>query len=269
MLEGLRLYQKLIGIQIRSQLQYRLSFVMDTFTTALSSVISFATLALVMQRFGNIAGWSIGEVAFLYGMVEFSFGIMDMVFSGFDPPNFGRQVRLGRLDQTLLRPVSVTLQVLGSEFIIRRLGRMLQGLAVLGLSFYLTDITWTVGKVLYLPLVALSLVFFFGGLFITGATLSFWALDSIEAINIFTYGGSEMMSYPMNIYPAPLRQFFTYVVPGIFLNYYPALYFLGKPDPLGMPWFAPFLAPVAGLLVLGAALVFWNYGLRAYQSTGT
>lgn len=269
MLRGIRLYFHLISIQVRSQAQYRLPFLVDVITTAFGSVVGFLSLVLVIQRFGNIAGWNLGELAFLYGMVEFSFGLMDMVFSGFDPQNFGRQVRLGRLDQILLRPVNVTLQVLGSEFLLRRFGRIIQGFIILILASHLTTLEWTAFKLLYLPLVIIGQILFFGGLFIIGATWTFWSLESIEGINIFTYGGAEMMSYPMSIYPAPLRIFFTYILPGMFLNYYPALFFLGKPDPLGFPSFAPFLAPIAGLFVFVAALVFWNYGLRAYQSTGT
>ena len=76
-------------------------------------------------------------------MVETAFGVMDMLFSGFDPQNFGVQVRLGRFDQLLLRPASITLQVLGSEFILRRLGRIVQGLGVLGLAFANLHIHWT------------------------------------------------------------------------------------------------------------------------------
>jgi ABC-2 type transport system permease protein len=53
------------------------------------------------------------------------------------------------------------------------------------------------------------------------------------------------------------------------LNYYPALYFLDKPDPLGMPIFMRFLSPLAGLLVLLVSLLFWRFGIRHYQSTGT
>ena len=51
-----------------------------------------------------------------------------------------------------------------------------------------------------------------------------------------------------------MRRFFTYIVPMVFLNYYPALYFLDKPDPLHGPAFAPLLAPVAGFGMLVAAL---------------
>src|SRR5205823_540240 len=121
----------------------------------------------------------------------------------------------------------------------------------------------------YVPIVFLSLVLFFGGLYIVGSTLSFWTVQKVEAINIFTYGGSELISYPMSIYPNGLRRLFTYVVPGLFLNYAPALYVLDKPDPLGLPRVASFLAPAAGGGVMALALLFWRRGLRHYQGTGS
>jgi len=66
----LDLYRRLISVQIRSQLQYRVSFLLDTFTAGFSVVTSFLTLALILQRFDNVGGWTLPEVAFLYGMVE-------------------------------------------------------------------------------------------------------------------------------------------------------------------------------------------------------
>jgi ABC-2 type transport system permease protein len=263
------LYRRLIGMQIRAQLQYRAAFFLDLVGSGLGTGIWFLSLALILQRFESVGGWKLGEVAFLYGMVEAAFGAMDMIFSGFDPSFFGQQVRRGSFDQLLLRPVHITLQVLGSQFVIRRLGRVVQGAAVLAVALALVDVRWTLGKILYLPVVLVSLVCFYGGLFITGATITFWTVESIEVINIFTYGGSEMMSYPMHIYREWMRRFFTFIVPAIFLNYYPALFFLDKPDPFGLPPFAPFLAPIAGLGVLGVALAFWRFGIRHYQSTGS
>ncbi len=269
MIRDISIYFRLISVQIRSQLQYRVSFLFDIFTTGITAALAFVTLALVLQRFGGVAGWTIGDVAFLYGTVETAFGTMDMIFSGFDPQNFGRQVRLGRLDQLLLRPVSVTLQVFGSEFILRRIGRILQGAIVFVIAIQISPIHWTIGKMVFLPVVFVSLLAYFGGLFLFGATISFWTVESLEIINLASYGGVEMMSYPMHIYQDWMRRFFTYVLPAIFLNYYPALYILGKPDPFHMPWFAHLLSPVAGFGVLIAAFIFWNYGLRHYQSTGT
>jgi ABC-2 type transport system permease protein len=263
------LYVRLINVQIRSQLQYPASFWLDVVGTGVSLGAFFLSLALILQRFGDLGGWRLGEIAFLFGLLEASFGLMDMVFAGFDPANFGRRVRRGTFDQLLLRPVNITLQVLGDEFILRRLGRIAQGAIIFMIALNLTDIDWTLGKLLYLPFVVLGIVTFFGGLFIIGSTITFWTIESIEVMNIFTYGSSELISYPMHIYPDWLRSFFTFILPAALLNYYPALYFLDKPDPLGMPLALRFLSPIAGMLVLLVALLIWRIGIRHYQSTGT
>lgn len=263
------MYWRLIGVQVRAQLQYRTAFVLEILSSGITLFLFFLSMAFVLQRFGDLGGWTLGELAFLWGTVEFAFGLMDLIFSGFDPSNFGKQVRQGVFDQLLLRPVNITVQVLGSEFVVRRLGRIAQGALIFAVALALADIHWTVGKLLYLPLVVGGLVCFFGGLFMIGATFSFWTVDSIEAMNILTYGGSEMMAYPMHIYPDWLRRTFTYIVPAIFLNYYPALYFLGKSDPLGLSPVWSFVAPVVGAGVLLVALRFWRFGINHYQSTGT
>lgn len=265
----LDLYLRLIAVQMRTQLQYPASFLFEAAVNGLNLLIYFLSISMVFQRFQSIGGWTIGEVAFLWGLVEISFGAMDLVFSGFDPDTFSPLVRQGGFDQLLLRPVNITLQVLGSRFVLRRLGRITEGCLILAISLALVSVHWTAFKILYTILVIISQVFFFGGFFIIGSTLTFWTVQPIEAVNILTYGGNEMMSYPMHIFPDWIRRFFTFIVPAIFLNFYPALYLLNKPDPLHLPAFAPFLAPFAGLFILAAALLFWRFGLNHYQSTGS
>ena len=66
MIRAFKLYYRLVGVHIRSQLQYRTSFWFDVLTAAIMTVISFGSLAMVIQRFGSIAGWTLPEVAFLY-----------------------------------------------------------------------------------------------------------------------------------------------------------------------------------------------------------
>lgn len=264
-----KMYLRLLSIQLRSQMQFRASFWMDLLSTGLGNGVIFISIALILNRFGSVAGWSLGEVAFLYGMIEASFGVMDMIFSGFDPDMFGLVVRQGLFDQVMLRPVGITWQVLGSRFLLRRFGRIFEGLLIFGYALSLLHVRWTAGKLLYLPIVFTSQVIAMGALFMMGSTIIFWTLQSIEAVNILTYGGTDMMSYPMQVYPAWMQRFFTFVIPFIFLNYYPALYFLDKPDPLGFPVFAPFLAPLVALAFFGVALLFWRVGINHYQSAGT
>jgi ABC-2 type transport system permease protein len=266
---SLHILRRLLSVQVRGQMQYRIPFLFNLLGTLFVTLTEFGAIALVLPRFDNLGGWSLGEVALLYGTINAAFGLMDMLFSGFDPSFFGRNVRQGLLDQILLRPVNVIVQVLGSRFAMRRMGRIGMGIAILTFSFALTDLAWTSGKALVLALAVLGQVAYFGGLFIIGAAITFWTIDSIEIVNVFTYGGTELVSYPMNIYPDMLRRFFTYILPAIFLNYYPALYILDKPDPFELPAFAPWLAPLAGLLILWLSLRFWEFGLNKYQSTGT
>jgi len=265
----LKLYGRLILTQLKAQLQYPVAFWSELVGTALITTVEFGSVALILHRFEGIGGWALGEVALLYGLIETTFGVMDMLFSGFDPPVFGQQVRRGQLDQLLLRPVSLTLQVLGSRLEVRRLGRIAQGCVIFGAGLALTPVRWTVLKLLLLPCVFAGQVLFFGGLFIAGSTITFWTVESIEAMNVLTYGGKELVSYPMHIYRDWLRRVFTFVIPAIFLNYYPLMYLLDRPDPFHLPPLVAFLAPLVGVGTLAAALAFWRFGLRHYTSTGT
>jgi ABC-2 type transport system permease protein len=245
----LDMYRRLLAVQLRSQLQYRTSFMLAALSSALISATEFAAPMLVLQQFGNnIGGWTMGELALLYGMIDTAYALTDLFFGGFDPDYFSLLIQRGTLDQLLLRPTNITLQILGSEFRLRRFGRLAQGGVIL--------------------IVAFGQVAFLGSLFIIGSTTTFWTVQRVEVINVFVSGGRVAMYYPMHIYTKWVRRIFT-IVPVIFLNYYPALYLLGKPDPLNMPAMAPFLAPIVGFGLLAAALGFWQLGLRHYASTGT
>ncbi len=265
----LTIYGRLLGVQIRSQMQYRASFLMDLGSTGLIVALEFGSIALVLQRFGSLQGWTLAEVAFLYGLSEIAFGLMDLIFAGFDPPYFGQHVRRGTFDQLLLRPINITAQVMGLDLTLRRLGKIIFGLGIFTFALQQNPIVWTPEKLLYLPVVILSVFLFFGGLFIIGATITFWTVESIEVMNILTYGSSFTISYPMSIYPHWIQRFFTFIVPAIFLTYFPALYFLDRPELAKVPAIAPFLAPLVGIGMMGVALRFWRFGIQHYQSTGS
>jgi len=51
---SLDLYRRLISIKIRSQMQYRGSFLLDLLAAALVSGVSFLSIALVLQTFEGI-----------------------------------------------------------------------------------------------------------------------------------------------------------------------------------------------------------------------
>ena len=266
---ALRLYWTLVSVRLRGQMQYRLPFLLDITATFLGSFVDFVALAGVFSRFRSVGGWSLGEVALLYGLAEIPFALKELSLCGYDYDFFAPLVRQGQLDQMLLRPLSLPMQLVAAEFPLRRLGRLSQAVLVFALGLHLTPIAWSAAKLLYLPIVGLSALAFFAAIDITGSTACFWTVERLEVFNLFSYGGAAMLSFPMHIYHVWLRRFFTFVVPAALVVYYPALFLLDKPDPFGLPRLLSFLAPLAGLGTLAAACAFWRFGVRHYQSTGT
>ena len=49
----LNIYRRLIGMQMRAQLQYRVAFVLEVVAATITLATYFAALALVFERFGG------------------------------------------------------------------------------------------------------------------------------------------------------------------------------------------------------------------------
>jgi ABC-2 type transport system permease protein len=267
MRDALALYARYLGISARAQLQYRASFALQTVGQFAITSIEFLGLWALFDRFGSLASWRLAEVAFFYGVVNVSFALAESVTTGLD--HLGELVRRGEFDRMLLRPRSAVLQLVAYELSLRRIGRLLQGAVVLAAAGLALDLDWSLAKAaLFTATLAGGLCMFFG-LFLAGATLSFWTIETLELLNTLTYGGVETAQYPLAIYAAWFRRFFTFVVPLAAIAYFPVVALLGRPDPLGSPLWFQHAAPLLGGLFLLGSLGFFRLGLRRYASTGS
>jgi ABC-2 type transport system permease protein len=59
------------------------------------------------------------------------------------------------------------------------------------------------------------------------------------------------------------------VVPLAFVSYYPVLFVLDKPVPLGLPPWTGLLSPLVAAVVAVLAGIAWRAGIRRYRSTGS
>jgi len=267
MWDALRLYGHYLGAPIRGQMQYRTSFLVSVVSRFVHTGAEFATVIALFARFGTLEGWTFAQVALLYGMVQVSFAVAEGFGRGFD--TFDRQIRSGDFDRLLLRPRHTALQVAGTELQLLRVGRLLQGLAVLLWGSVMLDVAWSLPKVLLLALAVASGACLFVGLFVLQATLAFWTTESLEIVNTVTYGGVETAQYPLAIYRPWFRSIFIYVIPLGAVCYFPALAIMGKADPLGSSPLFQTLSPLIGVAFLFVALRVWNVGVRHYRSTGS
>jgi ABC-2 type transport system permease protein len=265
--ESVRAYRLIVAMWVRSTMAYRTSFLLTAFGNFAATGLDFVTIVLMFSHITVLGGFTLPEIAFLYGTSSASFGLADLVLGSMD--RLGRRVRDGTMDTLLLRPVPVLAQVAADRFALRRLGRITQGLLVLGWALARVHVSWTPVNLLLMPVMVLSGAALFGAIFVGGAAFQFWASDASEVQNSVTYGGNTMLQYPPNIFARDLVRGVTFVVPLAFVNWLPALHILGKPDPLGLPAWVDFASPPVALGCCALAGLAWRTGLRSYRSTGS
>ncbi|MER7723133.1 ABC transporter permease [Streptomyces sp. NPDC096323] len=265
--EGVRAYGLIVGMWLRSTMAYRASFVMTTFGNFAVTAFDFVAILLMFSHVDALGGYTLPEIALLYGASGTAFGLADLLMGSMD--RLGRRVRDGTLDTLLVRPVPVLAQVAADRFALRRLGRVSQGLLVLGCALVTLDVDWTVAKVVLVPLMVVSGAGIFAAVFVAGAAFQFVAQDASQVQNSFTYGGATLLQYPPTIFATDLVRGVTFVVPLAFVNWLPSLYVLGRDYPLGLPDWVAFLPPLVAGGCGALAGWAWRAGLRAYRSTGS
>ncbi|HEY3482880.1 MAG TPA: ABC transporter permease [Streptomyces sp.] len=265
--ETVRTYRLIVAMWVRSTMAYRTSFVLTAIGNFAATGLDFVTIMLMFSRITVLGGFTLPEVAFLYGTTSTAFGIADMLLGSMD--RLGRRVRDGTLDTLLLRPVPVLAQVAADRFALRRLGRITQGALVLGWSLAHVDVDWTPVKAAMVPMTVLSGAVIFCAVYVAGGAFQFWAGDASEVQNSVTYGGNTMLQYPPGLFARDLVRGVTFVVPLAFVNWLPALHVLGEPDPLGLPGWVDFTSPLVAVGCCALAGAAWRVGLRSYRSTGS
>lgn len=263
----LGLYRRLVGARIRSDWQYRASFLLLLGSQTVVAGLDLAVIAVLFGRVDALAGWTVLEVGLLYGLGGVAFAVADLFVSQVEFA--GRHIKAGTFDRFLLRPMSPLLQLSAGEFALRRAGRVVQPMVVLVIALAGAGIDWTPTRVAMVPVALGAGVVMFGAVWVLTSSVAFWTVETQEFGSAFTYGGNHLTQYPIDVLGPWLRRLVTFVVPLAFVAYFPAAYILDKPDPMGGPAEAALLAPGVALVMAMAARAVWTNALRHYRSTGS
>ena len=261
------IYARLVGSRVRSQTQYRLSFALSLVGTFLFTFLDFVAVLVIFHHLPQFGGWSLGEVAFLYGSSYMTFKAADMFLTNFD--RLPLLIRMGTFDQILTRPLGTLGQVMTTDFGLRQSASIAQGAAVFVFALLRVPIAWTPTRVLVLASMLASAFFIFCAIFVATNAVAFWTMDAREVANSFTYGGQFLTQFPMHIFGVWFRRLLGFVVPLAFVNYFPSLYILGKDDPLDAPYLLRFVSPLVALAAVGVSSAIWRSAIRHYRSTGS
>ena len=258
----MKLYLHYVMINLRSMMQYKMSFFLTTLGQLLVSFSAFLGTYFLFARFHEIQGFSFSEVLLCFSIVLMQFSLAEMVMRGLD--SFSSIVRNGTFDRILIRPRSTMLQVLGEKFELTRIGRLIQAIVIFVYAVRTAGVIWTPARLLTLLLMLICGIGLFTDLFMIHAALCFWTLEGLEFMNVLTDGAREFGMYPLSVYGERMMFVTTYMVPYALIQYYPLLFLLGRAD--GAFYC---LSPLLSLLFFIPAYALWRLGIRHYQSSGS
>ena len=266
MRQRLSLLKTLAGASIRSELQYRANAVSSIVGGILFQITGFVVVWIIAARFGQIGGWGLAELTFLYGMRLTSHGIFYACFSQMF--ELDRVLITGEFDRYLVRPMPPLLQLFTRKLRINAFGDLIGGSALLIAASSGGVVDWSPLAVIFLLLAVVGGALVEGAVQITLGSLGFRFLQTYPmraSINeVFNVYGN----YPNSIFPSALRAVLTFVLPIAFVAYFPASVLLNTTDQLSVPAWLATAAPLVGLGLFLIAVRVWRWQSANYQSAG-
>lgn len=229
-------------------------------------VVGFATIQFVVQEFGQINGWNYGQLAVLYGLSVISHALSMIFFvQGWF---LGHYVIEGEFDRFLTRPMSVLYQFFFTQINIFGITDLIPGILVFAYGCYKIHFTWSITNVVLLLVLLIGATLIRGGVYIILGTSSFFTRSANDFGQYTQEIFDKTTMYPISMYPESLQFILTYVIPIGWVSFYPVSGMLGIGEQV--TGFAGIvgLTLVIGIAVMAVAGLFFNYGLRSYESAG-
>lgn len=261
-----KLLRLLVSARLRSQTAYRGSFAADVAGQMVLALTEFVELYAIVHNIPTFGGMTFAQALLVFAFASVGFSIGDLILGETD--SMSEVIRTGKLEVLLIRPLPVLLQLMTSDFQLRRVGRLAFALIALAAALVLTDIQWDPAKVALFIVTPLAGAAIFGALFVGAGAVQFWLLDGRQFANAFTYGGRYVASMPGAAMFLPLQVFFTFVVPATLVAYAPSLVLLGLDGPAGIPSWTGWLGLPAAVVLWGLMLLLWRAAIRKYTGAG-
>lgn len=219
----------------------------------LSNVIYFSFWLIYFNNFDSVRGWTLSEMACLYGVVSGSYGFFSVFFGG--ARYIARIVTDGDLDLSITKPKNLILQIIGLKSIPSGWGDILSGAILL---FYSGIITFQKVPLLIL-LLASSTIFILAYSILMGS-LSFWVHNSHSLSKQLFEFLLTFSNYPKTIYIGAAKFFLMTIIPSAFIGFMPV-------DLLKSYSNTDLLFILSGsLLYLWISVRVFYMGLRSYSS---
>ncbi|MFE2290537.1 ABC transporter permease [Streptomyces sp. NPDC059452] len=265
-MRGPRAYLLLAGAAFRAEFQYRGNLFINIIGGLFYQGVGLAFIWAVLDRFGQVGGWGLGEIAFLYGIRLTAHGLW--LLPGHQLIHVDEVVIEGEYDRYLVRPVPPLVQLLTRRVRLSSLGDLAGGVVLLSIASASAPVDWSPGAVGFLLLAVVGGALVEGALQLAASALVFrmkrvspikFAIDMIF---------NDFGNYPLKIF-GPVAGFgLTFVFPLAFVAYLPATVLMDRGEELAVPEWLAWGAPGIGVVLMYAAYRFWERQSRHYESSG-
>ena len=250
---SLRFSAALLGTNVRATLALRGAFLLLAVFMLLNNLAFFSMWLIFFERFDNVRGWMLGDVAVVFGVCACGFGLGHILFGG--APDISRMVVGGELDIMLIQPKSVLLQTVGSRSSASAWGDLVTGVAFVALAGKLDG---SGAPAFLLATVASALGFI--AVRVIYHSAAFW-LGRVETLaSMLSEFTLTFSLYPRPIFAGGVRVLLFTAIPAGLVGWFP----VDAVREPGLGTLALACGGAAGLVAL-AVLVF-NAGLRRYES---
>lgn len=234
---------------------------LNVFIGVISDPIS---TVLLFSRFGSIGEWTVERIILIYALAVSAFGLAECFFRGFDYFPW-QMIRTGNFDRLLLRPRSLFTQVAASIFHLHRIVRPITGVCAAVWALRKMNIPFSGGNIAILISALAGGCIMYCGVFVLTSGLAFFTIKGLDWIYILTNASYQITRCPEPYMPKFLKNMFSFLLPVLFISFYPSSAICGW----GYPTWAGYIALPAGLLFLGVSLIVWKTGVSHYKSTGS
>jgi len=156
----MRVYLKMMVLNLESQMQYKISFFMTVLGQFITAFAGLFSIKFIFDHVDKIYGFNYTDVILCYAIVVLSFSIGEAFGGGL--ARFGSILGNGEFDRALVRPGNVVLQVLAPSVDFTRIGLLIQAVGTLAYAIGKSDIQWDYKKIITLALMVVcgSILFF-------------------------------------------------------------------------------------------------------------
>lgn len=257
----MKLVLKYIAMYLKSELEYKSSFIMTSLSQIITISMSSLTVLVLMDKFNFLSNYNIYEVILSISIIQFGYSFAETFARGFD--KFSNLIKNGTLDILLIKPRNIFLLVFGSNLEFTKLSRVIASLILFTISITNINTNITFLNLIYMLILLIFCAIIYTSLFILSACFCFKTIEGLEFVNIFTDGSKEFGQYPLSLFPKEIVLTFTFIIPLACVNYYPIKFILGESRNI---WYL--LSPIYALVIFIIAITIFKKCLNTYEGTG-